>query len=140
MQLSFVIIWYLNVGYKKNNLPKTLYYASRDMLNFEFLEKSLGKASPQHFVYGFQRKIFLMLYSIKWPGFIVWLPLLLEILGNMWIAIVCLPCCDVINFKINLIFLIKPFLYMTKKSRQKLKYLENEKSFWGEIKSIFHYF
>ena len=29
---------------------------------------------------------------------------------------------------------------MTKKSRQKLKYLENEKCFWGEIKSIFHHF
>ena len=29
---------------------------------------------------------------------------------------------------------------MTKKSRQKLKYLENEKSFRGEIKSIFHHF
>ena len=29
---------------------------------------------------------------------------------------------------------------MTKKSRQKLKYLENEKSFLGEIKSIFHHF
>ena len=31
--------------------------------------------------------MFLMLYSIKWPNFFVWLPLLLEILGNMWIAI-----------------------------------------------------
>ena len=30
---------------------------------------------------------------------------------------------------------------MTKKSREKkLKYLENEKSLWNEIKSIFHYF
>ena len=29
---------------------------------------------------------------------------------------------------------------MTKKSRQKLKYLENEKSFWDEIKSIFYHF
>ena len=29
---------------------------------------------------------------------------------------------------------------MTKKSRQKLKYLENEKNFEGEIKSIFHHF
>ena len=27
---------------------------------------------------------------------------------------------------------------MTKKSTQKFKYLENEKSFYGEIKSIFH--
>ena len=32
------------------------------------------------------------------------------------------------------------FLYMTKKSRQKFEYLENEKSFSGEIKSIFHQF
>ena len=38
---------------------------------------------------------------------------------------------------LNLIFLIKPFLYITKKSRKKLKYLENGKSFWGEIKNIF---
>ena len=29
---------------------------------------------------------------------------------------------------------------MTKKSWQKLKYLENETSLWGEIKSIFHHF
>ena len=44
------------------------------------------------------------------------------------------------DFEINLIFLIKPFFYMTKKSIQKLKYLENEKIFEGEIKSIFHPF
>ena len=41
----------------------------------------------------------------------------------------CLPGCDVINFGINVIFLIKPFRYMTKTLRQDLKYLENEKSF-----------
>ena len=34
-----------------------------------------------------------------------------------------------INFEINVILLIKPFLYMTKESRQKFRYLENEKSF-----------
>ena len=28
----------------------------------------------------------------------------------------------------------------TKKSREKLEYLENEKNFQGEIKSIFHHF
>ena len=44
------------------------------------------------------------------------------------------------NFKINHVFLMKPFLYMSKKSRQKPKYLENEKRFNGEIKSIFHHF
>ena len=36
----------------------------------------------------------------------VWLPLLLEILGNMCLAIVCYPGCDVMDFKINL---IEPF-------------------------------
>ena len=69
-----------------------------------------------------------------------WLHLLLEILDNMYIAIVCTPGCDVINFEINLIFLIKPFFYMTKKSRQKLKHVENETSSQGEITSVFHHF
>ena len=34
-----------------------------------------------------------------------------------------------INFEIKLIFLIKPFFLNTKKSKQKFKYLENDKSF-----------
>ena len=58
------------------------------MLNFKFLEKGLGMISPPHFVYDFSRKMFLMLYSINRPNFIVKLPLLLEILVNMCIAIV----------------------------------------------------
>ena len=70
-----------------------------------------------------------MLYSVNWPNFIVWFPLLLEILGNIYIAIVCWPGCNGMNFEINLIFLIKAFLHVTKKSKQKLKYLENEKIF-----------
>ena len=41
----------------------------------------------------------------------------------------------IIDFETNLIFLIKPLSYMTEKSRQ--KFLENEKSFKGEIKSFF---
>ena len=56
--------------------------------------------------------------------------LVLEILGNMCIAMICSPAFDVINFETNLIvsfFLIKPFFYMTKETRQKFKYLENEK-------------
>ena len=89
------------------------------MLNFDFLEKGLGIVSPPQFVYDFSRKIFLMLYSITWPNFIAWLPLLLEILVNMCIANLCQPGCDVTEFEINLIFLIKPFSYMTKKLRQK---------------------
>ena len=38
---------------------------------------------------------------------------------------ISLPGRDSINFEINLIFLTKPFFYMTKISRQKFKYLEN---------------
>ena len=34
------------------------------MLNFEFLDKGLGIASPTHFVYDFSAKIFLMLKNI----------------------------------------------------------------------------
>ena len=34
------------------------------------------------------------------------------------------------------VFLIKPFCYMIKKSRQKLKYLEKEKSFWDVAKKF----
>ena len=86
------------------------------MPNFDFLEKSLEIVSPAHFVYGF-------------PNFIAWFPLLPEILVNMCIAIVYSLGCDVTNFEDNLIFLIKSFFYMAKKSRQTFKYLENENSF-----------
>ena len=64
----------------------------------------------------------------------------LEILGNMCIATVCFPYCDTINFEINLVLLLKPFFYMTKKSGQKFKYLENEKSFSSKTKSVLHHF
>ena len=99
------------------------------MVNFNFPEKDLGLVSPPHFMYDFSRKIFLMLYSVKWPTFIVWLPLLLEILDN----ITCCPVYDVINFEINHIFLIKSLFQITKKSGQKYEYLKNEKSYQYEI-------
>ena len=77
----------LNLGYNKNKPYKTSHYWSRHMLNFNFPEKGLWLVSPPHFVYDFSRKMLLMLYSINWPKFIIWLPLLLEILGNMCITI-----------------------------------------------------
>ena len=52
----------------------------------------------------------------------------------MCFAIVCFSDFDVINFEINLIFLIKPFSYMIKTLRQKFKYLENKNSFSGHNK------
>ena len=44
------------------------------------------------------------------------------------------------NFEINLLFLIKLFLLHDQKVKQKFRYLENEKSFYGEIKNISHQF
>ena len=129
------------MAYNNNKLFKNnVSYSFRDMFNFNLSEKGLGLVSPSYFVNDFSRKMFLILRSIKCPNFIVWLHLLLEILGNKCITIFCKPGCDVKNFVINLIFLIKPFCYITKKLRQKIKYLENKKSFSGEIKSIFHNF
>ena len=64
---------------------------------------------------------------------------ILHILGYMCIATVCFFSCGDIKFETNLIVLIIPFFYMTKMSRQKIKYLENHKSFLGEIKTIFHF-
>ena len=77
------------------------------MLNFDFLEKSVGMVSPAHFVYDFSGKMTFMLHSITWPNFIVLLPFLLDILGYMCVAIIYLPVCDVMKFEINLVFLIK---------------------------------
>ena len=57
----------------------------------------------------------------------------------MCVGIVCETGRDVINFEINLIFLIKSLSYTTKNSSKKPKYLENEMSFKSEIKSIFHH-
>ena len=51
----------------------------------------------------------------------------------MCITIVCFPGCDIINFGINPIFLIKRFFYMTKKSGQKFKYLENKKKHFSSF-------
>ena len=86
---------------------------SKEMLNFGILEKGLGLVPPPHFVYNSSRENFLMLYSINWPNFIAWLPLLLEILYNMCIVIICFPLDDVTNFEIYLNCLIKPFSYMS---------------------------
>ena len=61
-----------------------------------------------------------MLYYITWSEFIVWLPLFVEILGNMCIATcACFSGWGAINFEINFISLIKPRFYMAKKLRQK---------------------
>ena len=44
----------------KNKMYKTLDYSSRDMLNFNFLEKGPGLVSPPHLEYDFLGKLFLI--------------------------------------------------------------------------------
>ena len=76
--------------------------------------------------------------TFYWPTkFHCLIAFLLQKLGNICIKIVCYSGCDVIKFEINLIVLIKPFRYITKKSRQNLIYLEKERSFWDKIKIFF---
>ena len=53
------------------------------------------------------------------PSFIVWLPLLLVVLGNMCNVIISFPVDDFMNFEINLSFQMNPVSYMTKKFEQK---------------------
>ena len=74
---------------------------------------------PQ-FLRNFWRKIFLMLYSINWPRFIAWWLLILEIFGNMCIAIICCP----VSLFINPCLFVSSFFYITKEWRQKCKYLK----------------
>ena len=72
------------------------------MLNFDFLEIGPEIVSPLNFVYDFSRRnVAVIFYKLSSDQF----PILLEILGNMCIATVCVSGFDVINFEINLIFL-----------------------------------
>ena len=71
-------------------------------------------------------KILLMLHSTNWLNYIVLLPLLLEISGNMSIVI---QVYDVIDFEIYPSFLTKPFSYITKKSDQKCNISKTKISF-----------
>ena len=56
---------------------------------FKKKKRGLELVSLPHFLYDFWRKMFLLLYSINWPNFIFWMPLIREILSDMGIATVC---------------------------------------------------
>ena len=63
-------------------------------------KKRSENSSPVSFSIWFLKKnmFHVMFYSINWRNFIVWLALLFETFGNMFIVIVYNPVCDVINF------------------------------------------
>ena len=71
------------------------------MLNLDILEKSLGIVPPTHIVYDFQEKCFSCYILLINKISLSFIPLLLEILGIMCIAIVCFIEFDFINFEIN---------------------------------------
>ena len=59
------------------------------MLNFNFLEKSMGIVSPPHFVYDISRKMVFMLYSINWTNFNVKIAVTSWDIAQYMVAIVC---------------------------------------------------
>ena len=94
-----------------------------------------GTSISTTFLYDFSWKMFLVLHYINWPNLFTIAFTSRDIgqyvyqnylLTRLW--------------RHNIWNQSNHFCYMTKKSWQKLKYVENEKSFWGEIKNIFHYF
>ena len=72
-------------------------------------KKDIELVSLPDFLHYFSRIMFLLLYPINLPNFIVWLPLLREILDNVCMAMVCWPVYHLTIFEINHIFLIKSF-------------------------------
>ena len=89
--LSFIhfvfIIWQVE-GYLKILKLSCRPLAFTSKKPFLKTRRVLGLVSLRHFLHDFWRKIFLLSYSINWPNFIVWFPLLQEIIDNMSIAIV----------------------------------------------------
>ena len=111
---------------------------SPDIKLFQGIKRGLELLSVSRFLHNFWAKTFLLLYYINWPSFIVWLPLPCEILGNMCIAIVCKPGCEVMNLKVNLIFLIKPFFLHDQKVVTKTKnILRTKRAFKIKQKAFF---
>ena len=97
--------------------------------------------SLSHFLHGFCRKIFLILYSINWTNcIIVLLSLLLEILGGMCVVTTCFPVNYIMNFEIKLCFSSSCFPVWPESSGQKFQRIKNKKWFCGKIKSIFSLF
>ena len=130
LQLSFNIIWIaLNLVYNKEKLESIRLLIHR-YTQFWFFREGCGNSfSTTFYVWFFKKNVsHIILYSlVKFHCLIAFISWNIGLYNC--IAIISFPGCDVINFEINLICLIKPFFYKTKNSRQKFKYLENEKSF-----------
>ena len=110
--------------YIETKLQITYFYL---IWSFYIKKRGLGLVFLYHTLHDIWRKVFLLLYSINWPNFIVWFHLLCDILGNMCIAIVCWPGCDVISFEINQSFLIRLFFLYDQNIKTKIYMSQEEK-------------
>ena len=104
------------------------------LIFLKIIKRGLKLVSLPHFPHNFWRKIFLLLYSINWPNFIVWLSLPCEILDNMCIATVCKPDCDVMNSEAYFTSLIKPFFLHDQKvvTKTKISWEQKELLRWNK--------
>ena len=93
------------------------FFKKTSHIEFKKKQKRSGTSLSTSFFGWLLTKMFLLLYSITWPNFIVWLPLLREILGNMFNVIVSQVVKS--SFEINLLFLIKRFLLHDQKVKKK---------------------
>ena len=105
-----VLKWRFTKTYLKlRSWPLALTYIKLFQKNKEMFGTSL----PASFSASFLKK---NISHVILTDVIGWLPSLLDILGSICFVIICLLFCNVINFEINLSFIIKPLYYMTKKS------------------------
>ena len=123
----FWSVKYLNFWLKTTDSESSLHFSFFVHLpepNIHFLCSTSWTTAP-HFVYNFPANL------------IIWLPLLLEILGNTCIVIIYYPVCDVINFEISLTLF---FPTWPQKSGQILKYSRTKRAFNMKLKEHFSSF
>ena len=95
-------------------LQTTCFYSIQSF--FKKDKKRSATSLPALFSEKKKKKIFLLVYSINWSNFILWLSLLCE----QYIVIVCWPASVDTNFEIKLILFIKPFFVHNQKVKTKI--------------------
>ena len=106
---------------------------------FWLLGKGLELVPLPHFVYDFSKKKNVSHVMLTNHIFLSNSLYFLRSWAICILQLIFFPGCDVINFEINLSFLIKPFSYITKKVTTNIYKSSEQKSFLGKMKSIFHH-
>ena len=101
---------------------------------FQKAKRGLELFSLSHFLHDFWRKTSLIYISLTDQ---ISLPNCLYFLWYVHCNYYCLPFYELMNFEINVNFLIKPFSYMTKMWGQKLKYWKKKIAFQMKWKTFF---